>query len=132
VIDLINPSEYLIYLQGCSIDPGGSLPPLRWGFREIFVWGSNTSRDTRGARAPGFRSLVGPSLFVPRSGDGDDYSEPFAGPAFELRVGPRPLGASDGLHPGDYLSHRETLISSDNCAFDSDGGSEVKRLMRGF
>jgi hypothetical protein len=28
VIDLINPSEYLIYFQGRSIEPSSSLPPL--------------------------------------------------------------------------------------------------------
>jgi hypothetical protein len=39
VIDLINPSKCLIYLQDHSIDPGGSLPPLRWGFRETFRLG---------------------------------------------------------------------------------------------
>jgi hypothetical protein len=42
VIDLIKPFEYLIYFRGRSIEPGGSLPPLRWGFFEIFSSGART------------------------------------------------------------------------------------------
>jgi hypothetical protein len=46
VKDLINPSKYLIYLQGRSIDLAGSLPPLRWGFREIFSSGARIRAGT--------------------------------------------------------------------------------------
>jgi hypothetical protein len=45
------------------------------------------SRDARGTRVPGSWPLVGPSLFVPYSGDGGGCLEPFAGSTFELRVG---------------------------------------------
>jgi hypothetical protein len=125
VIDLINPFEYLIHLQGHSIDPSSSLPHLRWGFLETFRLGSNTIQDAHDARASGFRPLVGPSLFAPCSGDDGDCSKPFAGPAFEPHVGPRPSGACGGSRPSDYFSRGETLIDLVSCASDR-GGSSVR------
>jgi hypothetical protein len=90
----------------------------------LFVSGSNTIQDACGSRAPGFRPLVGPSLFIPRSGDDGDYSKPFDGPAFEPHVNPRPLGASGSSHPSDYFSRGETLIDPYGHAFDRSGSSD--------
>jgi hypothetical protein len=57
-MDLIYTSKYLIYLQGHSIDPGGSSPPSDGDSVRFSRLGLEHEPSARSTRAHGFWLLV--------------------------------------------------------------------------
>jgi hypothetical protein len=84
-----------------------------------FILGLNTIQDACSARAPRFRLLVGPSIFVYRSGDDGDSFETLLWASLRTSRRPKALGACGGLRPSDYFSNDGgILIDSDGHAFN--------------